>query len=85
MGVLPLCFRSGADAKALGLDGTETYDIEVPATLEPRADIHVRATPPGGTPVEFTTVCRIDTPVEVGYYRNGGILHTVLRRMARSG
>ncbi len=85
MGVLPLCFQSGADATTLGLDGTEVYDIDVPSDLEPRAEIRVRATPPGGRPIEFTTVCRIDTPVEVEYYRNGGILHTVLRRMARAG
>ena len=85
MGVLPLCFQAGVDATALGLDGTEVFDIEVPSDLEPRAEIRVRATPPGGRPIEFTTVCRIDTPVEVDYYRNGGILHMVLRRMARSG
>ena len=58
---------------------------DVPSDLKPRADIRVRATPPGGKPIEFTTVCRIDTPVEVDYYRNGGILQTVLRRMARTG
>jgi len=85
MGVLPLCFQPGANATTLGLDGTEVYDIEVPSDLKPRVDIRVRATPSGGRPIEFTTVCRIDTPVEVEYYRNGGILHTVLRRMARTG
>ena len=48
----------------------------------PRQDIEVTAKKTDGSEVEFTTTCRIDTPVEVEYYRNGGILHTVLRRMA---
>jgi aconitate hydratase len=83
MGVLPLCFEPGSSPATLGLDGTEVYDIEVPADLQPRAEIRVKATPTtGGESIEFTTLCRIDTPVEVEYYRNGGILHTVLRRMA---
>ena len=83
MGVLPLCFEPGSSARTLGLDGREVYDILVPADLRPRTKIVVKATPTtGGASIEFTTVCRIDTPVEVDYYRNGGILHTVLRRMA---
>ena len=45
----------------------------------------VRVTEPEGEPVEFTAVCRIDTPVEIEYYRNGGILHTVLRQMLKGG
>jgi aconitate hydratase len=83
MGVLPLTFKKGDSAQTLGLDGREVYDIRVPADLTPRAEISVTATPSGGTPIEFTTICRVETPVEVDYYRNGGILHTVLRRMAR--
>ena len=83
MGVLPLCFEPGSNPETLGLDGTEVYDILVPADLQPRAEIRVTATPTtGGASIEFITRCRIDTPVEVEYYRNGGILHTVLRRMA---
>ena len=83
MGVLPLCFEPGSSAMTLGLDGTEVYDIDVPADLRPRAEIRVKATPiTGGASKQFTTICRVDTPVEVDYYRNGGILHTVLRRMA---
>jgi aconitate hydratase len=85
MGVLPLTFADGDTAASLDLDGTEIFDIEVPADLRPRQQIRVRAAKPGGKSVEFTTTCRVDTPVEVEYYRNGGILHTVLRRMARSG
>jgi aconitate hydratase len=86
MGVLPLTYKPGQTAQSLGLDGTEVFDVEIPADLKPRQDIKVRATKPaahGGAPVEFTTVCRIDTPVEVEYYRNGGILHTVLKKMAK--
>jgi aconitate hydratase len=84
MGVLPLTFAPGESVASLGLDGTETFDIEVPEDLQPRQDIAVRATAADGRAVEFRTVCRVDTPVEVEYYRNGGILHTVLRRMAAS-
>jgi aconitate hydratase len=82
MGVLPLTFASGQSAEALGLDGREVFDIEVPADLRPRQDIAVRATSHDGKVTAFTTTCRVDTPVEVDYYRNGGILHTVLRNMA---
>jgi aconitate hydratase len=84
MGVLPLTFREGDDAGSLGLDGSEVFDIEVPEELAPRQPIAVRATRNGDTVAEFTAICRADSPVEVQYYRNGGILHTVLRRMARS-
>jgi aconitate hydratase len=84
MGVLPLTFKSGQDAKSLGLDGTETYDVAVDDHVKPRQDIRVTATKADGTKIEFLTTCRIDTPVEVDYYRNGGILHTVLRRMAKA-
>ncbi len=83
MGVLPLTFPAGANADSLGLDGTEFFDIEIPEDLEPRQAIDVVArNPDDGTEVRFTATCRADSPVEVDYYRNGGILHTVLRRMA---
>jgi len=85
MGVLPLNFMPGQSAASLGLDGTETFDIEVPASLEPRCEVPVKATktqgPDKGKVVSFTTRCRVDTPVEVTYYENGGILHTVLRKI----
>ncbi|MGB0766352.1 MAG: aconitate hydratase AcnA [Phycisphaeraceae bacterium] len=84
MGVLPLTFKSGEDAHTLNLDGTETFDIAIDDNVTPRQDIQVTATKPDGTKTEFTALCRIDTPVEVEYYRNGGILHTVLRKMAKS-
>jgi aconitate hydratase len=82
MGVLPLEFPEGTDADTLGLDGTESFDIAVDDSLEPRRGVEVKATKADGTVVEFTATCRIDTPVEVDYYRNGGILHTVLKNMA---
>jgi aconitate hydratase len=82
MGVLPLCFLPGQTADSLGLDGTETYDIDVDDDLSPRDELAVRATRGDGTVVPFTVVARVDTPVEVEYLRNGGILHMVLRRMA---
>jgi aconitate hydratase len=82
MGVLPLTFKPGQNAAALGLDGTESFDIAVDDHVKPRQDIAVTATRKDGTQVRFLVRCRIDTPVEVDYYRNGGILHTVLRRMA---
>ncbi|MDX2115513.1 MAG: aconitate hydratase [Planctomycetota bacterium] len=85
MGVLPLCFKSGESAAKLGLTGTERFDIQLPSPLEPRGTIRVKATrtegPEAGKSFEFETVCRIDTPVEVTYYENGGILHTVLRKI----
>jgi aconitate hydratase len=84
MGVLPLCYKAGETAASLGLGGTETFDIAVDDHVKPRQDITVTATKPDGTKKTFVTVCRIDTPVEVDYYRNGGILQTVLRRMAKS-
>lgn len=83
MGVLPLCFQDGQNAASLGLTGQETFDIAIDDKVTPRQDIQVIATGGGGGKIEFTTTCRIDTPVEVDYYRNGGILHTVLRKMAK--
>ena len=82
MGVLPLTFQAGEDADTLGLDGTETFEIDVPDDLQPRQDVAVRAISADGAVTAFHAIVRIDTPVEVDYYRNGGILHTVLRRMA---
>lgn len=78
MGVLPLQFKEGESADSLGLDGSETFDIHVDDNVQARDEIKVTATKESGEVIEFTTDCRIDTPVEVDYYRNGGILHTVL-------
>jgi aconitate hydratase len=83
MGVLPLCFRDGQTHESLELDGTETFNVPVDDGVQPRQTLRVTATHPGGRVTEFDVTCRIDTPVEVEYFRNGGILHTVLRKMAR--
>ncbi|MBK9189200.1 MAG: aconitate hydratase AcnA [Phycisphaerales bacterium] len=85
MGVLPLCFREGENAASLGLTGEETFDINLPVSgeglVEPRCEVGVTATQPNGKKITFTARCRIDTPVEADYYRNGGVLQTVLRRL----
>jgi aconitate hydratase len=83
MGVLPLVFNEGEDAESLGLDGTETFDIQLTDDLQPRQTVRVTATRPDGETIEFTTSARVDTPIEVEYLRNGGILHYVLRQMAK--
>jgi len=82
MGVLPLVYRDGESADSLGIDGTETLDIDVNDDLAPRQTLRVKATRKDGSVIEFETVARVDTPIEVDYLRNGGILHHVLRRMA---
>ncbi len=83
MGVLPLQYKKGQTRTSLGLTGEETFDIYVTNDLKPLQDITVRATSAGGEEIEFTTICRIVTPVEIDYYRNGGILHTVLRNLLK--
>jgi aconitate hydratase len=82
MGVLPLTFSPGENADSLGLDGTETYAIDIDDSLSPRQEVPIKATRPDGSVVEFSALCRCDTPIEIEYLRNGGILHMVLRRMA---
>ncbi len=85
MGVLPLVFKRGQKRSTLGLTGIGTFAIEIGDDLRPMQDVKVRVTNKEGDDVEFLTTCRIDTPVEIEYYRNGGILHTVLRRMLKDG
>jgi len=84
MGVLPLTFPEGDNADSLGLDGTETFDIPATADLIPLSSITVKATKESGEVIEFDAVVRLDTPVEVDYYRNGGILQAVLRNLANT-
>jgi len=79
MGVLPLIYKPGENRTTLGLCGEEVFDIAVDDSLQPGAEITVTA-----GDKTFKTTCRIDTPVELEYYRNGGILQTVLRKMLRS-
>ncbi|HUG19795.1 MAG TPA: aconitate hydratase AcnA [Planctomycetaceae bacterium] len=83
MGVLPLQFREGENREALELDGTETFSISLSDDLKPGQAVEVTATKTNGSQTHFTAKCRIDTPVEVEYYRNGGILHYVLRQLAK--
>jgi aconitate hydratase len=81
MGVLPLQFMEGEDASSLGLDGTETFDITgIEKGLEPGGEITVTAHA-DGKKTEFTVLVRIDTPVELEYYRHQGILPYVLRQL----
>lgn len=80
MGVLPLVYKDGDTAKSLGLDGTETFNIEIGDNVKPGQKIKVDAIGKKGK-ICFETICRLDTPIDVEYYRNGGILHTVLRRL----
>jgi aconitate hydratase len=84
MGVLPLEFIPGESADSLGLDGAELYSTEgLNDDLQPGQEIAIRAVKENGTEITFKTICRIDTPVEVEYYRNGGILQTVLRNFMK--
>lgn len=78
MGVLPLQFKGGETPETLGLDGTEAFTIYLNDDIKAREEVKVMAVKADGTEINFTTNSRIDTPVEVDYYRNGGILHTVL-------
>ena len=82
MGVLPLQFQEGESAQALGLSGREILDIEGIERLEPRSEVTVRArSEDGSDETTFTAIARVDTPVELDYYRHGGILHKVIREM----
>ena len=84
MGVLPLQFADGEDADSLGLTGKETFTIHVDDNVTPRQKLTVDVTREDGSTTQFTVLCRLDTPVEIDYYRNGGILHTVLRNIHSS-
>ncbi len=82
MGVLPLQFPEGASAASLGLDGTETYALAgLGGRLEPRQEIVMQVRRSGGTPTDVALRLRIDTPIEIEYYRHGGILPYVLRQL----
>jgi len=82
MGVLPLQFKEGASAQTLGLDGSETYDVVgLNPALKPQQDLTLRVTRKDGSTQEVPVTCRIDTPIEIDYYRHGGILPYVLRQL----
>ncbi len=85
MGVLPLTFKPGQTPDSLGLCATDIFDIYLPADITPRGDLTVTATitqgEKKGQTITFTVTCRLDTAVEINYFRNGGILQTVLRKL----
>jgi aconitate hydratase len=84
MGILPLQFKPGENRETLGLTGREVFDIEgIAEGLHPRKELTVRAKRPDGTEVTFTVIARLDTPIEVDYYRHGGILPYVLRKLVK--
>jgi aconitate hydratase len=84
MGVLPLRFTQGQNAESLGLDGSEVFDIEgINDQIKPQSEITVKAKKSNGAVIEFKVSVLLNTDVEVNYYRNGGILHTVLRNLVK--
>ncbi len=83
MGILPLQFKPGETALTLRLTGKEVFSIELPSDLQPGQEVTVTARDEDGTEKTFQAISRIDTPVETGYYRNGGILQAVLKRLIK--
>lgn len=82
MGVLPLQFLDGQTRQSLGLTGDDAFTIEGVADLQPRQTVTVKVTRPDGSTFTFDALCRIDTANELEYFKNGGILHYVLRKLA---
>ena len=83
MGVLPLQFKHGDNAQSLGLSGKEIFDILGIDVLTPSSELLVKAKTENGNEFNFKVISRLDTPVDIDYFRNGGILHTVLRRLQK--
>ncbi len=82
MGVLPFQFKDGESAESLGVTGEEIFDFQgIDESLKPGADIRVTAKTKNGASKDFTVICRLDTPVEIEYFKNGGILQTVIRKL----
>jgi aconitate hydratase len=85
MGVLPLVFKPGQNVESQGLTGREAITIKgIAGEIVPRQDLTVEVAREDGSKTSFPVTCRLDTPVEINYYKNGGILQTVLRKMLRS-
>jgi aconitate hydratase A / 2-methylisocitrate dehydratase len=85
MGVLPLQFKPGESAETFGITGKETLTVVgVSGDWVPRQDVTVDMVRADGSRIAFVVIARLDTPVEINYYRNGGILQTVLRKMLRA-
>jgi aconitate hydratase len=84
MGIMPLQFKNGDTRQSLGIKGDETFTISgVEGGLTPRQDVTLTITRADGTTKQVTLLSRMDTADEVDYYRNGGILHYVLKQMAK--
>ena len=81
MGILPLQFIDGESTKSLKLTGTETFVIDISDDMAPQQQVNVSATAADGTITTFKAVSRIDTPIEIQYYRDGGILRAVLKKL----
>jgi aconitate hydratase len=84
MGVLPMQFLPGQSWESLGIKGDEHFSIPISNDVQARQTLKVTATRPDGSSFTFEAIARLDTPVEVNYYKNGGILQTVLRGMAQA-
>jgi aconitate hydratase len=86
MGVLPVQFKPGESWETLGLTGFEEYEIKgITEDLQPHKEVIVRARRKDGSETVFKAICRLDSRIEIEYYRNGGILQTVLRQMIQGG
>ncbi len=83
MGILPLKFMEGQNVESLGLSGGEVFEIEGLSDMTPKAIVTVRAKKADDSVIEFKAIALLNTDVEVNYYRNGGILHTVLRNLVK--
>src|SRR5256714_8984847 len=84
MGILPLQFKPGENKESLGLTGRETYDIEgIETGLKPHQEVTVKVTRDDGSTFSFSTIARLDSPIDVTYYENEGILLAVLRRLMK--
>ena len=81
MGVLPLQFKSGDSVDSLGIKGDESFAVAVPQDIRPQQELTLAITRKDGTKRDVTVLCRIDTPIEVDYYKHGGILPFVLREL----
>ncbi len=84
MGVLPLQYKDGQNAASLGLNGQEIFDIVGIAEIErPKQEVTIKAKKSDGSVIAFAAIARLDTPIDIDYYRNGGILQTVLRQLLK--
>ncbi|MHA1380780.1 MAG: aconitate hydratase AcnA [Candidatus Helarchaeota archaeon] len=85
MGVLPLQFMNGENAEVLKIKGNEIFNIEGISGMKPGSEAKIKAKDVSGNEQSFKAIIRLDTPIEIEYYCNGGILHTVLRNMIKNG